>query len=69
MSNPGREPRRRATPGPSVLPVVVSVGTLIIALVLLVAHIASANSVGDQPLGVQSTSLTRTVSSSCGSSR
>jgi peptidoglycan-N-acetylglucosamine deacetylase len=59
MSNPGRESRRRATPGPSVLPVVVSVGTMIIALVLLVAHIASANSAAGQPLVVQSTSLTQ----------
>jgi peptidoglycan-N-acetylglucosamine deacetylase len=59
MSNPGREPRRRATPGLSVLPVVVSVGTMIIALALLVAHIASANSAAGQPLGVQSTSLTQ----------
>jgi peptidoglycan/xylan/chitin deacetylase (PgdA/CDA1 family) len=59
MINPGSEPRRRATPGPSVLALVASVGTMIVALVLLVAHIASANSAGGQPLAVQSTSLTQ----------
>src|SRR3984885_13094874 len=57
MSNPGREPRRRATPGLSVLPVVVSVGTMIIALALLVAPISSATSARGRPLGVQSTSV------------
>jgi len=66
MVNPGSRPPRRATPRPSVLPIVVSVGTMIVALVLLVAHIASAAGVTSQPaaaqsqpLAVQSASLTQ----------
>jgi len=66
MTNPGREPRRRPTPGPSVTPIIVSFGTLLVALVLLVVHIASASGVASQPvaapsqpLAVQSASLTQ----------
>ena len=66
MINPGSRHPRRPTPRPSILPVVVSVGTMIVALALLGAHIASATGVTSQPaaaqsqpLAVQSTSLTQ----------
>ena len=66
MSNPGSGPRRRPMPRLSVLPVVVSVGTMIVAVVLLLAHIANATGVTgqpapvqSQPLAVQSASLTQ----------